>query len=500
MTKKLDLETIKMEARKLGYDVLSKEYENNWSKIEFIHISCKRKFVSEWSRFQQGVSRCSLCNKKERYKKNNRLESCKIEAFKRGYEILDSEYNGSNYKMKFFHSECKKEFFITWHSFHHGSGCKTCAMKKNGKNKRLKIEDCILIAKRRGFILLEEEYIGIKTKMLFKHLKCGNEFFTHWGSFGRGTGCPKCGGTQKLTLEECSENAKAKGFLILSKKYKNVSSRLLFLHEKCNKKFYLAWTPFKDGQGCPHCSNRKNITINYCYRISKKRGYILLSKKYIKSSEKLYFKHLKCGRKFYTSWNSFSNLNTGCPSCGGSEKLTIKYCLKRSKKRKYLLLSKKYKNCFTKMTFKHIKCGNKFKMTWANFGKGVGCPICASEQKESNIAYSLKKYLKNKYNSKSEYKKLRNPRTGWFLPYDIYIPKWKIFIEVQGQQHFEYRKSWHKTIENFKYSQYKDKIKKRFAKNNGIFLEIDIRKVKTIKEAKYMVEKIIDKQKKENAT
>ncbi len=42
---------------------------------------------------------------------------------------------------------------------------------------------------------------------------------------------------------------------------------------------------------------------------------------------------------------------------------------------------------------------------------------------------------------------------------DFYLPRDKIAIEVQGQQHYEYSKFFHKTISNFKKAQERDRRK-----------------------------------------
>jgi hypothetical protein len=99
---------------------------------------------------------------------------------------------------------------------------------------------------------------------------------------------------------------------------------------------------------------------------------------------------------------------------------------------------------------------------------------------ESYIAFELKRYFEEKYNAISEYRIFRNPKTNRYLPYDIYIPKYKIFIEVNGRQHYERTAFTDKTDDDFKYSQYKDGLKRKYAEENGIYIELDLRTIKNI--------------------
>lgn len=114
---------------------------------------------------------------------------------------------------------------------------------------------------------------------------------------------------------------------------------------------------------------------------------------------------------------------------------------------------------------------------------------CSSE---SSIASELKTYCHKKYSAIQEYSEFVNPETDCSLPFDIYIPKYSIFCEVQGIQHYKFVKHWHKTKENFEYQQWRDSIKKEYAEQNGYYLEIDLRKIKTIEQAIDYLESYLD--------
>lgn len=116
--------------------------------------------------------------------------------------------------------------------------------------------------------------------------------------------------------------------------------------------------------------------------------------------------------------------------------------------------------------------------------KSCGC------LKESFIAYETKKYFQNNYNCITEYRIFRNVKSGMYLPYDIYLPNKKIFIEINGLQHYE-KNHFNQTHEEFDNRKYLDKLKKQYAKKNGTFIEIDLRKIETVEQAIEKIEKII---------
>lgn len=151
-------------------------------------------------------------------------------------------------------------------------------------------------------------------------------------------------------------------------------------------------------------------------------------------------------------------------------------------------------------------CGNEeFSCMASNLQSGhvksCGC------LRESHVAFELKKYFIKKYNAKKEKKLFKNTETKKWLRCDIYIPHGKnpdingFYIEVHGEQHYRLH-NWHKQQskrnkttpeEEFKNQKNRDKLKKNFAKKNGTYIEIDLRKIKEAEVAIEYVEKIMRK-------
>lgn len=69
----------------------------------------------------------------------------------------------------------------------------------------------------------------------------------------------------------------------------------------------------------------------------------------------------------------------------------------------------------------------------------------------------------------------RNDKTNRELLFDfiIYHKGIKIYIEIQGRQHYAYNSFFYKNKSEFEERLYKDKLKKKFAKENGIYIELD---------------------------
>lgn len=138
-------------------------------------------------------------------------------------------------------------------------------------------------------------------------------------------------------------------------------------------------------------------------------------------------------------------------------------------------------------------CGNTVNVIGAYLRSGetksCGC------LNESLIANKLKQYYIKKYDAIPEYKIVKNPKTNFYLPFDIYIPD-DIFIEINWLQHYEFVPHFHIDQNGFEYDKKLNRIKRKYAKRNGLYIEIDLRKVKTIEEAIVIIEKKINKYRK----
>lgn len=174
----------------------------------------------------------------------------------------------------------------------------------------------------------------------------------------------------------------------------------------------------------------------------------------------------KCDEYFYSCFAKIVENYQSCCECGFHYLLDKRYEL-RSEHR-YLW---KYED------------NNEYnnEIDWDNL-------IWKDQSFESEIATELKKYCVERYNAIPEYEECINPKTKFPLPYDIYIPQYKLYIEVQGSQHKEFTEFFHASEKSFEYQKYKDKIKKEHAVKNGDFVEINLGNVFDVERAIEIVE------------
>jgi len=306
----------------------------------------------------------------------------------------------------------------------------------------------------------------------------------------------------KKTFQEIKSEVEYLGYHFLSEHLNKSKVRMVEFMDKDGYLYVSALKnlrkhkPYFVGVSNPH--SLKNISR--WLKLNGKKFRLCKNNIYNGSEKKLFFKcsDRKCLEISDATWEAILAGNN-CPFCSGhrvGRKNNLKYL------RPDLVLEWDY-NKNKRMPEEYV-CGSEVEVWWVCDKRhhwisridhrvtGSGCSKCSEEEKESYLARDLKKFFKENYGAKTEYKILKNPKTGMWLPYDIYIPYGEnpdlngFYIEVHGIQHYRFIQYWHKTEDGFKYQKHKDKIKKRFAKKFGFYIVIDIRKEKS-------VEKILNK-------
>ena len=192
--KKLTLSFIKKQFNKEGYKLLSTEYVNNSTKLDYVCPKGHKHSIT-FNSWNSGC-RCAHCS-------GNSKPTIEFisEAFKKdGYVLLAQQYK--NNKSKLYYT-CSKGHAgsIAWQEWNKGCRCLECS----GNTKR-RIEDIRKCFEARDFILLSKSYTNNST-----NLKClcnnGHECEVTWSNFNSGHGCSVC----KFINQSGSNNWKWKG-------------------------------------------------------------------------------------------------------------------------------------------------------------------------------------------------------------------------------------------------------------------------------------------------
>jgi hypothetical protein len=221
-----------------------------------------------------------------------------------------------------------------------------------------------------------------QTNILVKHLTCGNEFYQQPNNHLQGKGCSICSGVQKKTNEifqKESDKIHNNQYLLLDE-YKNNATKVLLRHITCGNEFYQLPTDHINNKcGCPNCNGKEKLTKEIIQERSNEihnKKYLILGD-YINIDTKILIKCLVCNNQFSQSPDKHVGSKQGCAKCSNREVLSKEEIQKRSNKKyndEYIILSERDGN--SKVEIKHKVCNNQFKQTINNHLRGRKCPFC----------------------------------------------------------------------------------------------------------------------------
>ncbi len=434
---------------------------------EQINIICKKHgaFKLRASHHLEG-SGCRQCNiERQRKSKSQFIKDSKI--------YHGNHYNYSLVEFKSIHDFVKiicpiHGTFKQKPSKHQkGQGCKKCNKGEVWNTKDF-VKKAIIVHKNR-FNYSKVKYRTTDTKVKIICKKCKNIFMQRPGSHLRGVGCVHCAGKIPISEEMFKEILKDvhSDKIILLSKYKN---KTLKVKVQCTCGNVWLTTPnhlIKRKQGCRRCSVLKKTMTN---KVFKKRlkdehnGNIIPLENYKMSRTRIKFKCLKCGKKYKSEPRNV--LRNGCHSCANRK--DYKEFNSELKKVHFgeIIPIDKYKTHRDRILVKH-KCGYMWKAVPSDLigKKAHGCPLCAKSWGNKKIYHFLDK---NKISFETE-KRFSSCKYKIPMPFDFYLTKKKILIEYDGEQHFMAIDFWggKKGLDE---RILKDKIKDDWAKKNKIKL------------------------------
>lgn len=332
------------------------------------------------------------------------------------------------------------------------------------------------------------DFHSASTRTLFR-CHCGNEFESIPKRLYDPTriGCAKCcyknrSQPNKISKDDFLKKLKEiypEDDYELMDEFKGYETKMHFKHKCGNIIECIPHTlvgsssPFKY---CIHCNPIKNRTYDIKEIkdfIEKDNQYTLISDKYINNKSKIKIKHNKCKGIFEMSFNRFQ-CGDQCPICNGHQRYPKEKFIKEFKKnnKNYEMVSE-YKSLSKPLKIKHKNCGKEFTINEARRSyPNCKCPFCYPNISKGES--TIKEFLERNNIEFEQQKKFDTCKYKNKLPFDFYLPEYRLLIEFDGQQHFENIFGFYGD-EDFKLTQKRDRIKNKWVKDSKKYRLIRIR-------------------------
>lgn len=328
-----------------------------------------------------------------------------------------------------------------------------------------------------GNILVLSKYINSKSKVHFKDIRCGHDWWSFAGlCYQRGDGCPICGAKKGARLKSTSQVKKelddcTNGEYTMLLPYTGMHEDTVLLHDKCGYHWKTRLdSVINQGQRCPNCSHyRKLTTKDFKQRVLEIIGpeYMVLSE-YKNNHTKIKMRHEVCGTEYEVRPLSITHNHSRCPKCFGNPKHTqeeVQQIITDKLGPEFRLVSH-YKSTGEKITIEHITLHHQFDTKLDTIIAGqVSCPVC----NESHMESITRQYLIAHNITFESQKRFPDCRYKRELPFDFYLPDDNTLIELDGGQHFKevpYFNQHEGLIERTR----RDTIKDKYCTNKGINL------------------------------
>lgn len=365
--KERQLEKYKLLAAKEGGKCLSAAYVNCNKKLKW---KCAEGHI--WETIPLRIK--NWCPQCAREKIINKV----LKEFEKshGFILISSKYKNSNETLKW---KCEKGHIIkaAYKYLQSDVGCPQCNREKRQARVKGYVEELDLIAKKRGGIMLSENYVNNYSKMDWQ-CKKGHQWSSTPSLIKRGSWCQKCDIDKKRsTIEQMQLLASRHQGKCLSALYVNRHTHLKW---QCKKGHIWETSPSSIIQGawCLECSGLKKLTIFDMQAIAASRGGKCLSKKFINARQKIEW---QCENGH--AWQAVASVvkaGSWCPYCYGTARKTIGDAKKLARRRKGKCLSSEYLNNREEMEWQCSQ-GHKWMASFHSVQSGgTWCPVCAVEK------------------------------------------------------------------------------------------------------------------------
>ena len=247
---------------------------------------------------------------------------------------------------------------------------------------RNRIEEMRSFAAAKGGECLVDRYVTVITPVIWRCQK-GHEWKSAFHYIkNKGSWCPVCAGTIKLTIDDMQALAKTKGGECLSTVYRDILGKLTWRCAKGHEWSATANDVKNSGSWCPVCAGVKKHDLKTMMDIARNRGGECLSNEYVNSKTKLQWRCAK-GHEWAATPFTIKNGDSWCPYCARKAKLTIEEMRQIAILRGGECLSESYVNGSTKLQWR-CRSGHEWLAAPDNVKNGESwCPICAQRTKSS---------------------------------------------------------------------------------------------------------------------
>jgi very-short-patch-repair endonuclease len=333
-------------------------------------------------------------------------------------------------------------------------------------------------------------------KYLFDCADCGHELELKLNDINKGVWCAYCNKSGLCNDYDCyfcfqksfvSHPMSHKWSLQNEMNPRDVckgSEKKCWFHcSTCNHEFQTVLYSIKKDTHCPYCSNQRlcdGEDCDYCFQKScashiMKKNWSdenILSPRevFLQSNKKMKFYCSKCKHDYITTPTSYYNSNNAsCIYCAGQklcDKDDCSYCFQKS------FASHHYAQCWSsknkinprtvfkgsekRCTFNCDVCKSEFESILYNVLTGYWCPFCKNKSEAKLFEYIQNNYIY--YKSQLRFDWCRYSKTNNIMPIDFGLVDKKLFIELDGIQHFTQVSNWDapenvqsKDVEKIKY-------------------------------------------------
>ena len=316
----------------------------------------------------------------------------------------------------------------------------------------------------------DEQYY-LKPKRKYKHFTCKGckkRFLRYSGNLlycSNKCSSPHVNENNKIDLTIIKKSFEDEGYTLLTTEYKNNNQKLDFICSKGHKHniTWSNWSHIINPQRCGKCAKNTHVSIQQIKELFFNKGYdvILPDKKKIYGNEKLSYICSK-GHKHQISYTILKAGQSSCPYCANQAQIKFDTIKRSFEDENYIVLTKEHEYHTQNTTKIDFICpnGHKHSISVRHWRNGRRCGKCRVSKEEGEVRTYLNEINITDYRM-NDRSVLLNPNTNHYLELDIWFPKKKKAIEINGIY-------WHNKQDKIN----NDKIKKKLCDEFNIDLMI----------------------------